>query len=150
MPFLSKLSHRRRYVEGSATAQKLADIRILLSAVRSLEIGKALKKRMLVHGIWEVARATGDFCGRYRSETVIRFEGCKIQRDHIYQKSTLVEQLLGASPDIDSIMDRARCCIVTAEEHEKLHRLQKNFDGWDRYRAAGVAVYDMQSETRVT
>jgi hypothetical protein len=149
MPLISKPAHARRYVESSATAQRLADIKVLLDAVRQMKISSTLKKRMLVHGIWEVARATGDFQSRYRSKRVIRTAGTRIQRDHIYKKSTLVEELLSPSPDIDRVIEQARCCIVTADEHQRLHDIDGDLDGWDRYRATGIIVYDMLDETRV-
>lgn len=148
MPFVSKPAHARRYVESPATTQRLADVRVLLDMIRQLDIATPLKKRMLVHGIWEVAKATGDFCGRYRSEGAIRTDGSRIQRDHIYKKSTLIAELLTPSPDLDRVIEQARCCIVTAEEHRKLHDIDGDLDGWDRYRAAGIIVYDMLDETR--
>ena len=129
MPILSKPAHARRYV-GSDTPQRLADIRLLLDSIGRMDIAKPLKKRMLVHGIWEVAKATGDFCGRFRSEQVIHTVGSRIQRDHIYKKSTLIDELLSSSPDLDKIIERAECCIVTADEHKKLHDIDGGLDGW--------------------
>jgi hypothetical protein len=114
-----------------------------------MQIALPLKKRMLVHGVWEVAKATGDFRGRYRSEEVIRTPGLRIQRDHIYKKRTLVEELLGTAPNIDRVIERARCCTVTLDEHQRLHDVDDALDGWDRYEAAGLHVYDMVDETRV-
>jgi hypothetical protein len=129
--------------------QRLADIKILIDAIRQMQIAAPLKKRMLVHSIWEVAKATGDFRGRYRSEGVIRSVGVRIQRDHIYKKSALVEELLSTSPDLDRVIERARCCVVTIDEHRRLHDVDGGLEGWDRYKAAGVIVYDMFDETRV-
>jgi hypothetical protein len=149
MPFLSKATHQKRYFQTEATAARLEDVKTLLDMLRGLPVALPLKKRMLAHGIGEVAKATGDFCGRYRSEAVIRNPGQKIRRDHIYQKRTLVEELLGPAPNIDSIIERACCCIVTEEEHVKLHALSPKLDGWERYRAAGIVVYDMQNESPV-
>ena len=149
MPFLSKATHQKRYLQTEATTARLEDVRSLLETLRGLPLALPLKKRMLAHAIWEVAKATGDFCGRYRSEAVIRHPGQMIQRDHIYQKRTLVEELLGPAPNIDSIIERAYCCIVTAEEHAKLHGLSPKLDGWERYRAAGIVVFDMQTESPV-
>ena len=150
MAFLSKAAHQKRFIETQTTVAQLSDVKTLLNALRCIPVALAMKKRMLVHGIWEVAHATGDFLGRYRSEAVIRNPGQKIQRDHIYQKRTLIEELLGPSPDIDSIVERACCCVVTEEEHGKLHTVSRRLDGWERYKAAGVVVYDMKTETRVT
>jgi hypothetical protein len=35
------------------------------------------------------------------------------------------------------------------DEHRKLHVLDKGLDGWDRYKAAKIEVYDMLDKTRV-
>src|SRR4051812_11132937 len=121
MPIVSALTHARRYVERPSTRQRLADVKTLLETIIPMQIALSLKKRLLVHGIWEVSRATGDFRGRYRSEGVIREVDVPIQRDHIYKKSILVEELLGVSPDIDRVIERARCCVVTTAEHQRLH-----------------------------
>jgi hypothetical protein len=39
-------------------------------------------------------------------------------------------------------------CLVTVEEH-KLLSAQKGVSGWDRYRDAGIVVYDMEPDPRV-
>ena len=105
---------------------------------------------MLVHGLWQVAVATGNFYARYRSETVIQKVGLKVQRDHICKKKALIAELLGPKPDIEKIIERACCCIVTAEEHKRLHDIDESLDGWDRYRAAGIVVYDMLDGSKIT
>jgi hypothetical protein len=77
---------------------------------------------------------------------VIRQTGLKIQRDHVYQRKTLLQELLGPSPDLERIIGRAQCCVVvTADEHNRLSRT----DGGEKYRIAGIAVYDMLDETTV-
>ena len=101
---------------------------------------------MLDAALWQVAFVTGNtqskFMGPYRSEAVITQPGLKIQRDHAHRRATLVSELLRPSPDLDSIIDRAQCCcIVTEDEHRRLAAVA--IDGWERYAAAGIVVYDM-------
>lgn len=80
--------------------------------------------------------------GRYRSEAVITQVGLKIQRDHAYPRAALLAELLGASPDLESIIDRAQCCcVVTEDEHKRLSGVTTA--GWARYKHAGIIVYDM-------
>jgi len=146
----SKLKHQQRFIESADTSQRLADIRMLLSTLCQLDIGLAVKKRMLVHGLWQVAMATGNFCARYRSAAVMKTVGVKIRRDHIYKKEALVAKLLAPNPNIEKIIERARCCIVTIKEHDRLHDVDESLDGWDRYRAAGIVVYDMLDGSKIT
>jgi hypothetical protein len=146
MPFLSSPKHRELYAPSPTVTQQLADIRTVLEAVRQLQIAAKLKRDMLDVAIWQVAFATGNtqsrFMGRYRSEAVITQVGLKIQRDHAYPRAALLAELLGASPDLESIIERAQCCcVVTEEEHKRLSAVHT--DGWARYKHAGIVVYDM-------
>jgi hypothetical protein len=107
---------------------------------------------MLDAALWQVAFATGNsqskFMGPFRTEAVITQVGLKIQRDHAYPRAALLAELLGPSPDIDSIIDRAQCCcVVTEEEHRRL--LAIAIGGWARYAAAGIVVYDMRHGGRM-
>ncbi len=87
--------------------------------------------------------------GRYRSVRVINKSGLPIQRDHINKKAALISELLGPSPDLDAIIERAQCCVVTDDEHAQLGAVSAEIDGWDRYRAAGISVYDMMTGSKV-
>jgi len=107
---------------------------------------------MLDRALWQVAFVTGNtqskFMGPYRSETVITQPGLKIQRDHAHRRATLMSELLGPAPDLDSVIDRAQCCcIVTEDEHRRLAAV--DIDGWERYAAAGIVVYDMRHGNRM-
>jgi hypothetical protein len=145
----STKKHQQPFAESAATAKELADIRTLLECLRRLQIGQRLKKAISIHAIWQVAVVTGGTYSRFRSDSVIRKAGLPIQRDHIYKKRILVEQFLASAPDLDAIIERARCCIVTVEEHTRLHKIDPDLDGWDRYKKAKVIVYDMVDKTRV-
>jgi hypothetical protein len=150
MPITSDTKHRHRFVATARTTQRLAEIRVLLDGIRQLPIGLALKRTMLIQAIWQVAECTGSFYSRYRSERVIKRQGLRIQRDQIYKKPTLIAELLAAQRDLDAIIQQAQCCVVTEDEHRKLHKVDTRLDGWDRYRAAGIAIYDMASRKLVT
>ncbi len=145
----STAKHKELYIESPTTAQCLADIRKLLDCIRRLPIAEKLKRDMLKHGIWQVSVSTGDFYARYRSESVRHKVGQQIQRDHINPKQNLVKELLDPEPDLDAIIQRAHCCIVTKDEHRRLHDVDDGLDGWARYKAAGIPVYDMLDETQV-
>ncbi|MCX7071735.1 MAG: hypothetical protein NTW01_12200 [Gammaproteobacteria bacterium] len=143
MPFLSELRHREPYAASAVLAARLADIHLLLASIRDLPIHLQLKKKMLNHGIWLVAEASGNFHSRFRSAGVLASIGVPIQRDHIHPRKVLVGELLqGASPS--SVIERAQCCIVTKAEHALLSRVPGHVLGWDRYKEANVIVHDMQ------
>jgi hypothetical protein len=152
MPFLSSSKHRERYTPPVNLAEQLEEIKKLLDALRQLDVSNRLKKDMLDAALWQVAFAAGNtqskFMGPYRSETVINVAGLKIQRDHAYPRARLLSELLGPSPDLSSIIERALCCcIVTEEEHRRLRAVA--LDGWSRYAAAGITVYDMRDKRKM-
>jgi hypothetical protein len=65
----------------------------------------------------------------------------------------MVKQLIDRPHDALAIRDNACGCVVTIEEHDALTRIDrqdKEVDGWDRYRRAGIAVIDRSSGERVT
>lgn len=144
MPFLSTKKHSIKFVPSSNQALGIKAISNLIDAIRSCKVPLPSKKRMLVHALWEVARVSGNFYPRYRSKDVTARTGLKIQRDHIYQKKHIVERLL-KDPNYKSstAVEKAQCCIVTKAEHEKLHRIDPNVDGFDRYRVAKIEICDM-------
>ncbi len=123
------------------------DIRVLLDSIRRLAISEPIKKRMLVHALWEIAFATGNkqssFFGRYRSEGVLRQAGLKIQRDHIYRKEKLIEQLLWPRQQISmrSLLKRNVVSVTEGRTRLAPSESTRKLDGWERYRIAGIAVY---------
>jgi hypothetical protein len=125
MGFESLQKHQQRYVVPHDLQQRLPDIRTALAAITVLPIGATLKKDLLDELLWQVTYATGNtqkkFMGPYRSERVITEVGLPIERDHVYQRKTLLQLLLGPAPDLDEILKLAQCCVVlTADEHRRV------------------------------
>ena len=143
---LSGPEHCRPFSHSISLPGEINDIKKILEALRGLDIAPPLKRRMLDEALWLFAFVTGNrqgqFRGRWMSENVKRGTGEKIQRDHVYSRKALLNELLGPSPDLDRIAARAQCCVVvTADEHTRLNRSKS--DGGEKYRIAGVCVYDM-------
>ena len=44
---------------------------------------------------------------------------------------------------MEAVLRSVVSCVVTPAEHERLGRFDETHEGWDRYRAARVDVYDM-------
>jgi hypothetical protein len=144
MPFLSEERHKHPYVAQPNNAADLKDIELLLQTIRALPIHAGIKKKMLNHAIWLVAEVSGNFRGRYRSAGVLKTVGVPIQRDHVFPRKMLVEELLLPEANVTSVIERSQCCIVTREEHKLLTKVPQQFIGWERYKQAGVIVHDMQ------
>jgi hypothetical protein len=55
-----------------------------------------------------------------------------------------------ANPDrVGAILASATACLVTVSEHDRLTQHDSNAEGWDRYRLAGVDVYDFSGNPPV-
>lgn len=56
----------------------------------------------------------------------------------------MVRKLLDCHPgQVDEILDLAVGCTVTRAEHLELNKCDE-FDGWERYRKAGIRVVDVK------
>jgi hypothetical protein len=151
------MTSTRNDVECNETAFKrhpLADERtrsavILVKALlqtRGLIPGH--RREFLKIALWKVTEAEG----RSKHKTQLQSQaarsaprGTKLQHDHVFQRSKMVDTLLEAKPDaIDGILKRAVGCTITKDEHARLNGF-KYLDGWDRYRAAGIVVINMET-----
>jgi hypothetical protein len=48
--------------------------------------------------------------------------------------------------EVAGILAAAVACLVTKTEHEALGKLDTLAEGWERYRMAGVDVYDFSTD----
>jgi len=146
---VSSFRHHQPYQARRDIDVVLDDVERLITSLLKLEIKLPLKKRMLVHALWEVAIANGSFCPRFRSIGTVQALGERIQRDHVFQKKRLVSRLL-AGENVRSVMDDSIVCTVTVEEHKRLTEISRttsDLDGWERYHQARVSVRDMIDKT---
>ena len=76
----------------------------------------------------------------------------KLQHEHVIEKQKIVSAILSGKESIDNIVERAIGCVVTKEEHSLLtsvSRLDPTLEGWNRYKSAGVRVFDLQAGTEI-
>jgi hypothetical protein len=101
------------------------------------------RREFLRLALWKVTEAEGRT--KYKTqlcshEALSSSPGSKLKHDHVFQRSLMVDALLSASPDaVDTIIKGAIACTITKQEHDRLKQFA-HLDGWDRYRAAGIAV----------
>jgi hypothetical protein len=74
----------------------------------------------------------------------------KLRHDHVFQRSKMIAALKKAAPDeIDGILKLAIGCTVTVKENTLLSKFGKEYDGWERYRKAGIVVIDTLTGERM-
>lgn len=135
-------THSNPYTEPSELRPQLQAIENLIITIRDSTLTMSSKKRMLNHALWEVSHARGNYAPQFRSVSVVRSAvGTKIERDHVYKRKKLVQEILQQDEPLSSILSRVIHCVVTEEEHGRLTRLPENIDGWERYASAEVDVH---------
>ena len=151
MPIVSEICHQKVYVQAKDYETRFLEVEKLIIAILNLDISIPLKKRMLVHALWEITKPNGDFKGRFRSKAVLVI-GTPIERDHVYQKERIVRCLVEHPNEIRTALNDLIHCVVAKEEHQRLTQISRSkieLDGWQRYQEAGIEVLDMSTGKQV-
>lgn len=108
-------------------------------------LGAHLKELLNVL-VWKVSEANGKYNTRYWSEGFYKNpDKNSCEHEHVIEKKKIVQQLLNEPDRIEEIMKSVVACLVLADEHKLLTKLSKSspeLDGWERYKMAGVRVWD--------
>jgi len=85
--------------------------------------------------LWKITEAEGKYAIRFRSSASLSSPEHKAIHEHVFRIASLAKELVESRPeDVDDLIKKkAVACIVTEEEHVRLH-LDKSLDGWERYR----------------
>jgi hypothetical protein len=106
------------------------------------------RREFLKLALWKVTEAEGrtKYTTRMCShEALSHPPGSKLEHDHVFQRSLMVDALLSASPDtVDAIIKGAIGCTITKAEHDRLKQFA-HLDGWARYRAARIVVINTET-----
>ena len=144
--------YTRSWVESPDASDHLRSAAALARfAVASDELTDYHQRQLLNNAVWYVTEAAGKYNTRFRSAGVLWLEAeapirkwrSELRHDHVTRRAALIRQLMMADADVEAVLRAAVSCVVTKSEHELLSRFDEVMDGWDRYLAAGVDVYDM-------
>lgn len=133
---------RRESAVASATALLLARGDITTSHL----------KELLSITIWKHTECDGKYKTRYQSLGAITHRKDKLNHEHVVPRKLLVKALLDEPSRCHEIFESAIACTVLKEEHKKIMQIEKTqpqLHGWDRYRAAGIVVYDLLTRERI-
>ena len=120
-----------------------------IAGILPLDVLPVHKRELLSTMIWKITEANGKHNLRYRSEGAVAAPQDDLIHEHVYPRRKLVKQLLQGRPDpqsLDRILEHAVACLVTPDEHQRLEALPKHIEGWNRYRAAAVRVFDTEAQ----
>jgi hypothetical protein len=130
------------------------------SAIRIAELVLAADGLVRVHrdellsiAIWKYTEADGKFATRFRSAGAVGERDIRrLNHEHVFPRKWLRDHLLDAPDRCGEIMAMAVGCVVTREEHAALtaaSRANPSLEGWRRYLAAGIEVFDMATGARI-
>ena len=108
-------------------------------------------KQLLTILLWKITEAEST---KYRT----RFQSggaqtcgdkAKLRHDHVFQREKMIAELMKAAPEeIDGILKKAVACTVTEEEHNRLREYDGEY-GWERYRRAGIRVFNTETDEQM-
>tara|TARA_Y100000814_G_scaffold251541_1_gene198529 strand:+ start:98 stop:541 length:444 start_codon:yes stop_codon:yes gene_type:complete len=73
---------------------------------------------------------------------LIKSSPVKIEVEHVFPIKKTIDYLLNTSYNEDFLNENLTTCLITKEEHLQLNAFDQ-LDGWDRYKAAGIVVVDI-------
>jgi hypothetical protein len=129
-------------MRGTTPDQRIDSAKTAIRAILPLAILERHKDEVLSLLIWKITEAGGKYTLRYRSRGSIENQSSKKQHEHVYPRKWLISQLKAKPDQLDQILERAIGCLVTIQEHRAVSAVDSNLLGWDRYKAAGVDVFD--------
>jgi hypothetical protein len=133
-----------------ATARWASAVELIRAIAGASLVSEKHRKKLLriaiyelteVHGKWNLRFKTRDSEGRSRS---------KVCHEHVIGRKALAEEMLKHPNRVAGIAKKAIACLVTRQEHRKLHKTGSNRTGWDRYKAAGIVVIDTKTGRRAS
>lgn len=140
------------------TEHKEREIRITsavnaIKAILPADLYPAHKRELLDICIWKITEADGKWRTRYRSLGALEASAdTKLQHEHVVEKQKIVSELILGNDSVENIVARAVGCVVTKDEHVRLtsvSRHDSSLDGWNRYKAGGVRVFDLKTGKEV-
>ena len=127
--------------------QQIASAITVIKAILPLRLYPGHLKQFLSRALWKITEAeaggrSGKLRIRYRSKESLSPTHGKLQHEHVYQQREMIEELIAHPDRVEEIVSKAIACVVTKEEHRRLHRIARSVDGWARYLQTGIVVVD--------
>lgn len=110
-------------------------------------------REALTVALWKYTESDGKYTTRYRSEAALHAPSRLVHHEHVITRRSLVDRLIADPDAVEEIMSTAVGCVVLRAEHASLGAIEKAdpfATGWDRYRLAGITVWDLADRRRVT
>jgi hypothetical protein len=156
MPDVAVVRANEPYIaDQNVELNRASALRLIHQLIQLTDVTTRHHTEQLSIGLWKWTEAEGvapnaKYNTRYVSAGVKDPAGpIGVNHEHVWTRKDLTTQLLGQTWDIDALeallVERGVACIVTVEEHGRLSGQTEK--GWQRYTAAGIAVWDRMTGT---
>jgi hypothetical protein len=128
---------------------QMHEAKIIIKAVLELNVSVPMKRKVIDSMLWNITGAFGKYNTRYISKEAMENHDIVKNHEHVFRKKNMINNILAHPEELDSILENAVGCTVTIDEHKLLgevDRSNKGIDGWERYKQAGISVYDCIKE----
>lgn len=105
---------------------------------------------------WTEAETTNRHATRYQSKGALekkRHTAGSLVHEHVLTRKSIVDDLMNRPSLLTRILEEAVACTVTIKDDEDLKDAAKKpkaqkraLNGWARYKAAGITVYDLSKK----
>lgn len=110
-------------------------------------------REVLKVAVWKYTECDGKYTTRFRSEAALSAPPKLVHHEHVFPIRTIVDRLIADPGNAETTMRSAVACVVLRSEHVALsvaEAADPTITGWERYRMAGIAVWDLLEQVRVT
>lgn len=148
---MSKRDYKNYWKEKDASKKiKKSAIKLAQIIVDSTnnDILETHKKKLLSLITWFITESDGKYETRFVSEDVLNGI-TPIEHEHVFTRRKTVEEFIINPGRIEEIAINIIGCLVTKQEHNKLSKIKTEY-GWDRYKEAGIKVFDRKNQKFVT
>ena len=148
MPTKNKITKLKDVFIASPKANdKIVSAIKIAQAIVGIEIIEQHKKKILTEVQWLISEAHGKYTTKYRTAGALSDGNESIQHEHVFPRKKLSLRILNDPESIELYLKDVIGCVVTVSEHDALSKAEKiapELDGWERYKAAGIVVYDIE------
>jgi hypothetical protein len=134
-----------RYRPHPDRERRLASaVAVATFALAAPDLYETHRNELLSFACWWATELDGKYKTRYRSTAARQPGATDLRHEHVVPRKTLREAIEREPDRVADILREALACVVTREEHDRLNTLGSEHEGWERYIAAGIDVFDEQ------
>lgn len=140
------------YVPHKDRDARIKSATTAIKVLVGLEILEFHKKELISVCLWKISEADGKYKTRFQSKAALNAKKEQLRHDHVFERKSLIENIIDKPEEIDKILTNAIGCIVTKEEHSELTNVSREkpqLEGWQRYIEAGIKVFDLKEQKEV-